>query len=435
MNEKTIKDEKLLEKLGVTLHEGQKIVLEAIKNDKIRDIVLVCGRRWGKSMLMAYVAFRELFLPNRKVWIVAPTTDLTQKVFTELIKFVGKFFEAGEYSITTKPYPKIRMANGSIIECKTADNPVSLIGDEVDLLIIDEAARIPPTVYERELAATTMTRKGRTVFISTPKGLNWFWVKYKDVKESIVGFVYNSPSSQNPLNTQEELDKLRRQTPEAIYNQEYNAMFIDEAGAVFRNINNIVNDDCLEEKAKPDHRYVIGVDLAKMNDYTVLTCVDKQTHKVVAWERMNKLDYGIQKIRIISMARKYNNAKLIIDTTGIGNPITEDLRREKLMIDDFKFTNKSKQELIEKLNLFIEEESIFIPNNSILIDELKSFGIDITDSGTIRYTAPIGMHDDCVCSLGLAVWGLWTTNPQKETREYTPPALLRNKKPPKRIHR
>ncbi len=77
-----INDEKLLKKLGVKPHSGQLNVIEAIKDEKIRDIVLVCGRRWGKSFLMAYMAIRQVIIPNKKVWIVAPTTDLTQKVFT-----------------------------------------------------------------------------------------------------------------------------------------------------------------------------------------------------------------------------------------------------------------------------------------------------------------------------------------------------------------
>lgn len=431
---KEINDEKLKEKLEFIPHKGQIPVLEAIKDPKIKDIVLVCGRRWGKTKTVAYIAFREMLLPNRQVWIVAPTSDLTQKTFNEIVKFLAKMYEAGEYRITTKPYTKLRMANGSWIECKTADNPVSLIGEEVDVLIIDEAARLNPSVYTEELAATTMTRDGRTVMISTPKGLNWFHNRYKDVSEAEDGFVWNAPSSDNPLNTPAKLEKLRKIMPVELYNQEINAMFIDGAGQVFRNVRAIVNQDCYEEP-KRDHRYIMGVDVARMNDFTVLTVIDKQTHKVVAWERFNKIDYGIQKNRVASLARKYNNAKIIIDSTGVGNPVTSDFRREELFIEDFKFTNKSKQELIEKLNLFIEEKAVFIPDETIIIDELNSFGMDITEKGNITYSAPIGMHDDCVCSLALAVWGLYTTKPQAEARDYTPKEILADRKPKKRIHR
>lgn len=419
-----INDEKLLKKLGVKPHSGQLNVIEAIKDEKIRDIVLVCGRRWGKSFLMAYMAIRRVIIPNKKVWIVAPTTDLTQKVFTYIIQFVGKLYEPGEYQLITKPYPKIKFANGSLIECKTADNPTSLIGDEVDLLIIDEASRIAPMTYERELAATTMTRKGRTVFISTPRGKNWFYLKYQQIKSSKDGFVYNAPSSDNELNTPEELERIKNTIPEALWRQEYLAQFIDSGTEVFRSdhIKEIINDTYQEPIAS--HRYVCGVDLGKALDWTVITVIDKQTHCVVYWDRFQKIDWNLQKERIVSVARKYNNAKIIIDATGNGSPIVEMIKREGLTVDAFVFTTsnsrtgKSKMDLIDKLSIFIQEKGVFIPNEPVLLDELSSYAQELTDSGNVKYSAPVGMHDDTVCSLALAVWGLISPKPQQETYSF-----------------
>lgn len=406
-------DEKFIEKLQFKPHKGQVSVIEAIKNFNIRDIVLVCGRRWGKSFIVAFVAIREMVLPKRKVWIVAPTTDLTQKVFTYIIQFIGKLYDPKEYKITTKPYPKLQMANGSYIECKTADNPVSLIGDEVDLLIIDEAARLAPMTYERELAATTMTRKGRTIFISTPRGKNWFHTKYRQTEGEETGFAFNAPSSDNPLNTIDELDKLRKILPEAIFNQEYLAQFTESGIELFRGIDDIINQDCYEDP-KPEHRYILGVDLGRVNDFTVLTVIDRQTHKVVHWERFNKIDWKLQKDRVVVVAKKYNRARVIVDSTGVGNPISQELIREGLSVDDFVFTGsnaktgRSKKDLIDKLSIYIQEGSIFIPNEEVLINELKSYAMELTESGNLTYSAPTGMHDDAVCSLALAVWGLYS---------------------------
>lgn len=415
---KRIRDDDLMKVLGFTPHKGQKAIIPAIIDDNIREIDLCCGRRFGKTILAGYSAVREIIIPNRNVWIVAPTSDLTGMVFTEVVKFLGRLYDAGEYKITTKPYSKVVMGNGSFIECRTADNPTSLIGREVDLLIIDEAARIAPQVYQRELAATIMTRKGKVIKISTPKGKNnWFFLDYNRVKKDPNGFVWNAPSSDNPLNTPEEIERLRRMLPEAIFRQEYLATFEDSGTEVFRGVKEIVNSDCYEEP-KDSHRYILGVDLAKFNDWTVLTVIDKQTHKVVYWDRFNKIDYPFQKNRIISTARRYNNAKIIIDSTGCGNPITDDLRRENLFIEDFKFSNKSKLEIIQKLSIFIEEKSVFIPAEQDLIDELENFGVDVSPSGNLIYSAPPGSHDDCVYSLALAVWGLITTKPQKETYSF-----------------
>jgi len=54
------------------------------------------------------------------------------------------------------------------------------------------------------------------------------------------------------------------------------------------------------------------------------------------------------------------------------------------------------------LALAFEQESIGIPDNQILLNELQAFSIERLPSGNYRYTAPNGMHDDTVIALALA---------------------------------
>jgi len=75
-------------------------------------------------------------------------------------------------------------------------------------------------------------------------------------------------------------------------------------------------------------------------------------------------------------------------------------------VDDFKFSRQSKAQLVKKLAILIEQRLITIPQNEVLIDELESFGYNITEARNITYSAPEGGHDDAVYSLALAVWGL-----------------------------
>lgn len=429
-----INDEKLLEKIGFKPHEGQKKVLEAVQNEKVRDITLSAGRRFGKSLFCAYIALRTILIPNKRVWIVAPTYDLTQKVFTYLLQFIGKIFEHGSYKIQTRPFPKLTLPNGSWVECKSTENPNGLLGEEVDLLIVDEAAMTPPNIYERYLFPVTTSRRGRTIFISTPFGKNWFYLKYVECTEKEDGASFNFPSNTNPEFPKEEWERARKMLPEKVFKQEHLATFLDDAASVFRGIREIIADTY--EQPVPTHRYVLGVDLAKLEDFTVLTVIDRNSHRVVAWDRFNKIDYPLQKKRIAEMAKKYNNARIIIDSTGVGSPITDDLRREGVSIDDFKFTNKSKEELIDKLSIFIEQKGVWIPNESTLINELDSFGYQLTDSGNIKYSAPVGQHDDAVMSLGLAVWGLYSTSTIKDKKEEPTNIFLEELRPKiKKVHR
>jgi phage FluMu gp28-like protein len=259
-------------------------------------------------------------------------------------------------------------------------------------------------------------RKGTTIFISTPFKKNWFFRKFKEIKETGDGFTFNSPSSINPHIPVEEIERAKRSLPEDVFKQEYLAEFLDTGAGVFRGFNNIAIDkrDCYEDP-KPEHRYVIGADIAKVNDFTVLTVIDRQSHKVVYWDRFNRIEWDLVIQRIVALSRKYNSAKVVIDSTGLGNPITERIQRDGVNVEDFKFASKSKKDLIDKLAIFIEHKGIIIPDEPILLDELDCFACEMSETtGALKYSAPQGKHDDAICSLGLAVWDLYDLKLSKE---------------------
>ncbi len=410
---KRIDINKFLKDINFEPHEGQRPIIDAYINGK-REIVWVSGRRSGKSLVLGAVATMESMIPGSKIWVVAPDYALAERVFNYLLQYVSKIYPEGTYKITSKPGLNIRFDNGSLVECKSGDNPNSLLGEEIDLLIIDEAAMLSPSVYERYLFATTAIRKGITVFISTPNRKNWFYRKYEEVRDKEDGFVFNSPSSINPYVPLEEIERARQSLPEDVFKQEYLAQFLDTGAGVFRGFYDVIGNTYSEPIGS--HRYILGADLAKVNDFTVLTVIDKQTHNVVYWDRFNGLEWGLVIQKIANIANKYNKAKVIIDSTGVGNPVTEAVKREAegLLIEDFKFasnkTSSSKKDLVDKLSIYIENKAIRIPNEPELLDELDCYACEMTDSGVMKYSAPQGKHDDAVISLALAVWGLSNPN-------------------------
>lgn len=399
---KIISDTKLQEKIGWRPHQKQEEILLAV-NAGLRQIVVSAGRRMGKSNLCAYIALKLLLQPNKKIWIVAPTYDLSQKVFNYLVRYWAKVAPSQIKGVSYRPTPRIKTAGGSILECKSTENPAGLLGEELDLIIMDEASRIPPRIWESYLFPATSSRQGQTVFISTPLGKNWFYHLW--VKANEKGGAFQFQSKDNPYFKMEEWELAKNTLPQDVFSQEYLAHFLDDAAAVFRGIRSVIVDNCLSDRIQ-DHYYIIGADLGKHQDFTVLTVIDTLNNKVVHIDRFNQLDWNIQKARIKSLAQRYNNARIIIDSTGIGDPITDDLRADGLVVDDYLYTNKSKKQMIEKLMVFIEQQMISIPDNEILINEIESFGFDISENGRTIYSAPQGGHDDCVNSLGLAVWGL-----------------------------
>jgi len=411
-------EDKFRDKIKFHPHKPQQEILDGIK----RFTTICAGTRFGKSALCAYIALKAAIKPNQHIWVVAPTYELSKKIYVYLSRFTADAFPQAvkEGAITMSDRIgaiKIQFKRlNTWIEFKSAENPTGLLGEELDLVIVDECSRTKRSVWESYLYSRLTSRKGSAVFISTPFGKNWFyeeWLKGKD-PEMPAYSSFHYTSKDNPYFPPKEWENAKKRLPMQVFKQEHEASFLDDAASVFRSINDIIKDNCLMDMT-PGHYYVMGVDIGKHEDFTVLTVIDKYNNNVVYWDRFKNIEYPFQKKRIIATAKRYN-ARIFIDSTAVGEPIFEDLRREGLFIDDYKFTNKSKKELIEKLSIFIEQKRIYIPDEQILIDELTSFGYKLSESGNVLYSAPTGLHDDAVISLALAVWGL-QGQPNPETAQ------------------
>jgi hypothetical protein len=170
-------------KLFQPLHTGHLEILA----DPARFKVLACGRRFGKSLLTSIVALTVLFQPNRRIWIVAPTYDLGDKIYREIYSVLVtqmKIIQPGKpnqgRATNQRGQQKLTTPWGSVIEVKTMDQPDSLAGEALDLLIIDEAA-LNSNVYDiwfQLLKPTLVDKKGSAIFISTPRGKNGFYKMY-----------------------------------------------------------------------------------------------------------------------------------------------------------------------------------------------------------------------------------------------------------------
>lgn len=415
----SLNEETLRKKIKFEPHRAQEQILAC----KERAIVICAGRRFGKSALCAYIALKLILEADKKgkpvkIWIVSPTYDLSQKVFEYLVKWFLTCLPSQKNGVSFRPFPQIKTAKGSLVQCKSAETPTGLLGEELDLLIVDEAARLKKEIWESYLYPTTITRKAQTFFISTPLGKNWFYDEF--LKAKATGSAFQFTSLQGAAVSPEEWLKAKSTIPADVFEQEFEATFREGAASVFRNVRNCITPDALKEP-KPGHRYIMGLDLAKFNDFTVMTVIDEFTHEVVYFDRFQSIPYTLQKERIKSVAQRYN-ARIVMDALNVGASIGDDFRAIGLNVEDFKATgNKSpdwskrgtKYYLIEKLSTALQEGNIRIPPIEILINELESFGCSVTDKGNIEYSAPQGLHDDCVTSLALAVWKL----PNKERKE------------------
>src|SRR5262249_51633913 len=124
----------------------------------------------------------------------------------------------------------------SEIRGKTADNPVSLLGEGLDYVIVDEAARMKPAIWHSFLSQRLIDKDGWALLISTPKGRGWLWEMWKRGQGG-ADPDYESwcmPSWMNPHLKRELIEAERERLPEAVFRQEYGAEWIEGAGTVFR---------------------------------------------------------------------------------------------------------------------------------------------------------------------------------------------------------
>ncbi len=302
----------------------------------------------------------------------------------------------------------------------SADNPDNIRGFGFQGLVIDEAASIPADVWQYVLRPTIAQTLGWAMLVSTPKGRNWFYDLFTRGQDPLETQYksFSFPSKASPYFPASEWDEAQRTLGENVFRQEFLAEFMEDSAGVFRGI-----EACLCPQIDADGRrlgeecrqVVIGCDLAKHKDWTVLIAVDAATGQCLAMERFNQLAWPIQKERIVGFARRWRG-RLILDATGIGDPIYDDLTTVLPDIEPFKLTAGSKTLLIQRLMGAVEQRQISWPakanqqgNWETLTAEMKRFEYEIPPMGGIRYGAPSGYHDDCVMALALAVYRKWET--------------------------
>lgn len=371
----------------------------------------VCtGRRFGKTLCMA----AELLdrgggeIGGDYGW-VAPTYGVAERgveafrtIAPDFVRVVGRMPTRVEFEGAAGPC-RVWMLS--------ADNPDSIRGFGFRGIVVDEAAAVPVDVWNYVLRPTLAQTLGWGVFISTPAGRNWFYDMFTRGVERQDGFrSFTFPSNMSPYFPAKEWDEARATLPEDVFRQEYMAEFLEDSAGVFRGVDGCLmrGDEIVSRQDAKTQSVVVGCDIAKHTDWTVLIAIDAKTGLCLEMERFNQLDWPLQKERIAGFVRRWN-ALLVMDATGVGDPVYDDLRRVLPRVEGFKITAQTKRELVQGLMVAVEQRRVMWPTAwQILTAEMRRYEYDIGPTGQVSYAAPSGYHDDCVMALALAVCGCRT---------------------------
>jgi len=404
--------EALFRRLGYVPHPGQ----QRVHDSRAPRRVLAAGVRWGKSRCAAMESLAALMEPklNTIGWVVAPTYDLATRVFNQIGITASSQLQHRVVKLSESDHRLVlRNLGGGLSEvrAKSADNPVSLLGEGLDFVIVDEAARLRPDIWNNYVSQRLIDKQGWALLISTPRGKGHFYELWRR-GQAIGGAkdpdyeTWSAPSWENPILDRALIEAERERLPARVFSQEYGAEFLEGSGAVFRNVRECAKGEFAEPD--PKQSYFAGLDLAKIEDFTVLVIMNRKS-EVVFVDRFHRIDWALQVSRVKAALDRFNGARVLVDSTGKGEPVFETLSREGVRCVEYPFTAKSKSDLVNHLALLLERQKLVLPKAELWpegIEELESFQYSVTDSGNVRTGAPSGVHDDCVIALGLAAWCL-----------------------------
>jgi len=205
------------------LSEKQNLIYE----DNSRFIVLVAGRRFGKTTLATYIMRKWAFTKAGKYAYISPTWKMSRSIFWEpLLEKIPPEYIKNALKNTLELY----LTNGSIIKLYGAQNYDNIRGEGFDGVIIDECKDIPREAWFEVVRPALTDKKGRALIIGTPQGMNDLlfdiW-NQEDFKK------YKFTTAEGGWVTDEEIEKARKELDERTFRQEFEAEFIENAGNVY----------------------------------------------------------------------------------------------------------------------------------------------------------------------------------------------------------
>lgn len=417
--------------------------------------ILNCSRQWGKSTVSAVKALHvALQREKQTVVVVAPT----QRQSAELLRRCREFEPAREAGVKSSAN-QLTFANGSRILALPGTGD-TIRGFSANLLIIDEAARVPDTLYH-SLVPMLAATKGQVWLLSTPNGpRGFFYQEWMDRAEDWERI--HAPATECPRLAgaflERERKKAARRGQMLTFRQEYLCEFTDTGTSVVFPAE--VLGAAVKEEVAPlfvvgrsprwpsvKSRFFLGLDLGRRRDHSALVIAEMRRYATGARSAVT-LDYvyenrfEIRHVERIPLGMKYSDlasyvagvletpelrqwpCDLVMDATGVGDAVLEMMKGARLraQIVPVRITGGTevsrngegeylvpKGELVGNLENLFHEEMVEIaaecPHTGELLDELTWFERTKLGTGRVTYAAAReSVHDDLVVAMMLACW-------------------------------
>lgn len=345
-------------------------------------------------------------------WLISETLNDPQKMaslwLSPAFPHAERMFERLERWMTASDPDKILWKsnksalwislNGAKIWFKGADNYDGIYGTDYGRAVLDEASRMREEAYAAAYSTLTATM-GKMRIIGNVKGRkNWAYKLARQAQAGKRGWEFHKLTAHDAIAggvmAQQALDDAKENLPDDVFRELYLAEATEDGSNPFRL-------DCIARCIKPLSTLppvCFGVDLARKHDFTVCIGLD-EFGDICKVTRFTGTDWETATARI---RETIGDTLALADATGVGDPVVEQLARVCGGVQPFLFTSTSKQQIMGGLAVAIQQGKVSVLEG-VIRNELESFEYSVTPSGNVRYTAPDGEHDDCVCALAMAV--------------------------------
>ena len=184
--------------------------------------VLAAGRRFGKTYLALTELCQAAWGVDRLAWYVAPSYRQAKRIAWEPLKEMTREYWVSRPNETDL---SIQLISGGTIALRGADNYDSLRGNGLDFAVLDEYASMAPKAWTEVLRPALADRKGRALFIGTPKGLNHFHDLFQNAQEQAQWQSFRYTTAEGGNVTPEEVQSASGELDERTYRQEFQASF------------------------------------------------------------------------------------------------------------------------------------------------------------------------------------------------------------------
>jgi len=390
---------------------------QKLLNDHSQRIIACMGRQTGKTTTIAAKAIHYAYTHEKTTTLIITPSLRQSMIMFDKILTLTHTNPLLHNSITRKTRTIVQLSTGSTIIALPCSEHL-LRGYTAHLAICDEASFIPENIITEILYPMLSTTNGTAILLSTPWDKNHFFYK------AFLNPTYSTHkirSNENPLIPNAFLTEMQQNMTTEAYKREYQAEFTEAATSYFPQ--ELIRQ-CIEHAQKialepyatleqpiTKSEYYAGLDLGKLQDHSALAIIqkDKLTLKLVYTHEFPLETTYTEVIATVTRAnQKFHLQKALVDQTGIGEPVLEELQNQNVTAEGAKLTQQTKTEILTHLKLTMEQQHIAIPYDKRLCQQINDQQYTYTRNGKLTFNHPPNTHDDQLWALALATYATKT---------------------------